>query len=52
MHNDLRSLSGSRRRLAQTGRDVSVATLLGAEEFGFATARLIAMGCIMTRACH
>src|SRR5271156_5773424 len=36
----------------QTGRDVAIATLLGAEEFGFATAPLIAMGCIMMRKCH
>ena len=36
----------------KTGRDVAVACLLGAEEFGFATAPLIAMGCIMLRKCH
>ena len=36
----------------QTGRDVAIAALLGAEEFGFATAPLIAMGCIMMRKCH
>jgi glutamate synthase (NADPH/NADH) large chain len=36
----------------QTGRDVVVATLLGAEEFGFATTPLVAMGCIMMRKCH
>ena len=36
----------------QTGRDVTIAALLGAEEFGFATAPLIAMGCIMMRKCH
>ena len=36
----------------QTGRDVAVAALLGAEEFGFSTAPLIAMGCIMMRKCH
>jgi len=36
----------------QTGRDVAIATLLGAEEFGFATTPLIAMGCIMMRKCH
>jgi glutamate synthase domain-containing protein 2/glutamate synthase domain-containing protein 1/glutamate synthase domain-containing protein 3 len=36
----------------KTGRDVVIAALLGAEEFGFATAPLIAMGCIMMRACH
>ncbi|MGB6745707.1 MAG: glutamate synthase large subunit [Terracidiphilus sp.] len=36
----------------QTGRDVVIAALLGAEEFGFATMPLIAMGCIMLRKCH
>jgi len=36
----------------RTGRDVTVACLLGAEEFGFATAPLIAMGCIMMRKCR
>jgi glutamate synthase domain-containing protein 2/glutamate synthase domain-containing protein 1/glutamate synthase domain-containing protein 3 len=36
----------------KTGRDVLVAGLLGAEEFGFATAALVASGCIMMRACH
>ena len=36
----------------KTGRDVVVATLLGAEEFGFATAPLVALGCVMMRACH
>jgi len=35
-----------------TGRDVAVACLLGAEEFGFSTAPLISMGCIMMRVCH
>jgi glutamate synthase domain-containing protein 2/glutamate synthase domain-containing protein 1/glutamate synthase domain-containing protein 3 len=35
-----------------TGRDVAVAALLGAEEFGFSTAPLIVMGCIMMRVCH
>jgi len=35
-----------------TGRDVAIAALLGAEEFGFATIPLIAMGCIMMRKCH
>jgi glutamate synthase (NADPH/NADH) large chain len=51
--NDLRS----RTRLQtdgkiQTGRDVVIACLLGAEEFGFATTPLISMGCIMMRKCH
>ena len=36
----------------QTGRDVAIACLLGAEEFGFSTAPLVAMGCIMMRKCH
>ena len=36
----------------KTGRDVAVACLLGAEEWGFATAPLISMGCIMMRKCH
>ena len=36
----------------KTGRDVSVAALLGAEEFGFGTAPLVALGCIMLRKCH
>jgi glutamate synthase domain-containing protein 2/glutamate synthase domain-containing protein 1/glutamate synthase domain-containing protein 3 len=36
----------------QTGRDVAIAALLGAEEFGFATLPLISLGCIMMRKCH
>ena len=53
VHNDLRG----RVRLQtdgqlKTGRDVVVAALLGAEEFGFSTAPLIAQGCIMMRQCH
>jgi len=36
----------------KTGRDVMVAALLGAEEFGFATAPLVVSGCIMMRVCH
>ena len=36
----------------KTGRDVIIATLLGAEEFGFATAPLVVSGCIMMRVCH
>ncbi|HEY9555006.1 glutamate synthase large subunit [Allosphingosinicella sp.] len=36
----------------RTGRDVAIAALLGADEFGFATAPLIASGCIMMRKCH
>ncbi len=51
--NDLRSrirveVDGQMR----TGRDVIVAALLGADEFGFSTAPLVAMGCIMMRVCH
>jgi glutamate synthase domain-containing protein 2/glutamate synthase domain-containing protein 1/glutamate synthase domain-containing protein 3 len=51
--NDLRSritveVDGGMR----TGRDVIIAALLGADEFGFSTAPLIAMGCIMMRVCH
>jgi len=36
----------------RTGRDVAVAAILGADEFGFATAPLVAAGCIMMRKCH
>ena len=36
----------------KTGRDVAIAALLGAEEFGFATAPLVVSGCIMMRVCH
>ena len=36
----------------KTGRDVAIAALLGAEEFGFATAALVTLGCIMMRKCH
>ncbi|MCC6729040.1 MAG: glutamate synthase large subunit [Chthonomonadales bacterium] len=36
----------------KTGRDVTIAALLGAEEFGFSSAPLVAMGCIMMRVCH
>jgi glutamate synthase (NADPH/NADH) large chain len=36
----------------KTGRDVVMAALLGAEEFGFATAPLVALGCVMMRVCH
>ncbi len=35
-----------------TGRDVAIAALLGAEEYGFATAPLMTMGCVMMRVCH
>jgi glutamate synthase (ferredoxin) len=36
----------------KTGRDVVIATLLGAEEFGFASAPLVSLGCVMMRVCH
>src|SRR5439155_233498 len=36
----------------KTGRDVAIAALLGAEEYGFASAALVASGCIMMRVCH
>jgi len=52
-------LNGLRSRIAvevdgqlKTGRDVVIGALLGAEEFGFATAPLVSMGCIMMRVCH
>jgi glutamate synthase (NADPH/NADH) large chain len=52
-------LNGLRERIVvqadgglRTGRDVAIAALLGADEFGFATAPLIAAGCIMMRKCH
>ena len=52
-------LNGLRSRIAveadgqlKTGRDVVIAALLGAEEFGFATAPLVTQGCIMMRVCH
>jgi len=36
----------------KTGKDVVIAALLGAQEFGFATAPLVSLGCVMMRACH
>src|SRR5699024_6670399 len=52
-------LNGLRQRVTlqadgqlKTGRDVVIAALLGAEEFGFATAPLVVSGCIMMRVCH
>ena len=36
----------------RTGRDVVIAALLGADEYGFSTAPLIALGCVMMRVCH
>jgi glutamate synthase (ferredoxin) len=51
--NDLRSrITVETDGQLKTGRDVAVAALLGAEEFGFATAPLVVMGCVMMRACH
>ena len=51
--NDLRSrVSLQADGQMRTGRDVVFAALLGAEEFGFATAPLVATGCIMMRKCH
>ena len=51
--NDLRSrITVQTYGKLQTGRDVAIAALLGAEEFGFSTAPLVAMGCIMMRKCH
>ena len=41
-----------RRRACKTGRDVVVAALLGADEFSFGTALLLAEGCLMVRSCH
>ena len=59
MRTTLRLLNRLRGRIAvqvdggmRTGRDVAIAALLGADEFGFATAPLIAEGCIMMRKCH
>ena len=53
MRNDLRDRVSLRTDGGlQTGRDVVVAAMLGAEEFGFGTAGLIAMGCDMARQCH
>ena len=53
------SLNGLRERVRlqvdgqlKTGRDVAFAALLGADEFGFATAPLVASGCVMMRKCH
>ena len=53
LRNDLRSrilveVDGQMR----TGRDVVIAAILGADEFGFSTAPLIALGCVMMRVCH
>jgi glutamate synthase (NADPH/NADH) large chain len=51
--NDLRSrITVQTDGKLQTGRDVVIAALLGAEEFGFSSAPLVSMGCIMMRKCH
>jgi glutamate synthase (ferredoxin) len=51
--NDLRSrIAVETDGQLKTGRDVVVATLLGAEEYGFATTALVSLGCIMMRVCH
>jgi glutamate synthase (ferredoxin) len=51
--NDLRSrITVETDGQLKTGRDVVIAALLGAEEFGFATAPLVTLGCIMMRVCH
>ena len=51
--NDLRSrIAVETDGQLKTGRDVIIAALLGAEEFGFATAPLVSLGCIMMRVCH
>ncbi len=51
--NDLRSrIAVETDGQLKTGRDVVVAALLGAEEYGFATTALVALGCIMMRVCH
>jgi len=53
MLNDLRSrVAVETDGQLKTGRDVMVAALLGAEEFGFASAPLVALGCLMMRVCH
>ncbi len=53
LRNDLRSrIRVETDGQLKTGRDVAIAALLGAEEFGFATMPLIAMGCVMMRKCH
>ena len=53
MLNDLRSrVTLETDGQLKTGRDVVIAALLGAEEFGFATGPLVALGCVMMRVCH
>ena len=57
--NQVLTLNGLRHRVQlrtdgglKTGRDIVIAAILGAEEFGIGTASLVAMGCIMVRQCH
>jgi glutamate synthase (NADPH/NADH) large chain/glutamate synthase (ferredoxin) len=53
LRNDLRSrITVQTDGQLKTGRDVAIAAMLGADEFGFSTAPLVATGCIMMRACH
>ena len=58
-HNQILTLNNLRHKVTlktdgglKTGRDVVVAAMMGAEEFGMGTASLVAMGCIMVRQCH
>ena len=57
--NQVLTLNGLRHRVKlrtdgglKTGRDIVIAAILGAEEFGIGTLSLVAMGCIMVRQCH
>src|SRR5258706_628009 len=57
--NQVLTLNGLRQRVKlrtdgglKTGRDIVIAAILGAEEFGIGTLSLVAMGCIMVRQCH
>src|SRR3546814_751882 len=57
--NQVLTLNGLRHRIKlrtdgglKTGRDIVIAAILGAEEFGIGTLSLVAMGCIMVRQCH
>src|SRR3546814_1893906 len=57
--NQVLTLNGLRHRIRlrtdgglKTGRDIVIAAILGAEEFGIGTLSLVAMGCIMVRQCH
>ena len=59
VYQSLRNVSGLRNRVRietdgklMSGRDVAIAALMGAEEFGFATAPLVTMGCVMMRVCN